>query len=209
MSRAVLILRRTFIAAILTTAVFGCGDSSPTLPTEANGNGVVRVGGSVRDLRTNTLISGARVSLGTFDPSAGSAAAATTAADGTYTLTVPPGGYLVSIDDESAGVVHLRIPAYRGDFFARTAGCIARYGTVIDKQSRRFIPGATVSLGGGTATTDSSGWFAVILGCGGSPCIGFNTTFATISHPNYMTAEIPAGRGVCFAQRVDYELEKR
>ena len=210
MARSVSMLARTFLATLLTTVVSSCGDSSPTRPTEANENGVVFVAGSVRDLRTNAVIGGARVSVGAaFDAAAAPVATATTAPDGTYTLTVPPGEYRVSIDDESTGIVRLRIPVYRGDFFARTTGCIARYGTVVDQQSRRFIAGATVSVGGGTATTDASGWFAVFLGCGGQPCIGFNTTFATISHPDYKTAEVIAGRGVCFAQRVDYELEKR
>jgi len=41
------------------------------------------------------------------------------------------------------------------------------------------------------------------------PCIGFNTTFVTVTHPDYRNGSFVAGRGVCFVERVDYALEPR
>ena len=171
-----------------------CGSS----PTEPSWDGQVQVAGSVLDYRTNAAVSAALVTFGGMT--------ATTDASGVYKLMVPAGDYRVSIGDETLGIVSLKHRNYRGDFYVRIAGCVGRYGTVIDSRTRRPVSGATVSVGGGTATTDRNGWFRLDLGCPGEPCIGFNTTFLSISHPNYASGSFVAGRGVWFVQRVDYEL---
>jgi hypothetical protein len=98
---------------------------------------------------------------------------------------------------------------YHADFYVRIAGCVARYGTVVDSRTRRPVSGATVSVGGRTATTDQNGWFRLDLGCAAESCIGFNTTILSSSHPNYESGSFVAGRGVCFVQRVDYDLVRR
>jgi hypothetical protein len=128
---------------------------------------------------------------------------------GVYSLTVETGEQRVSVDDELVALVNLKDRTYRGDFFGRAAGCIARYGTIVDRQTRRPVSGAAVSAGGVTAATDQTGWFRLSLGCPETACVGFNTTFLVITHPNYVNGSFVAGRGICFVQRVDYELDRR
>lgn len=181
---------------ILAGGVIGCG-GSPTQP----GDGQVQVAGSVRDFRTNAVVGGAHVTIGN--------ATATTDASGVYSLTVQAGEQRVSVDGESIAVVNLKDRTYRGDFFVHLTGCIARYGTVVDSWTRRPVPGATVSVGGVSVATDRAGWFRLSLGCPGVPCVGFNTTFLTITHADYRNGSFVAGRGVCFVERVDYELQPR
>ena len=188
---------RTSFAVILAGSAIGCGGS----PTQPIGDGQVRVVGSVRDFQTSTAIGGAHVNVGDT--------AATTDASGVYSFIVPAGEQRVSIDDESIGIVFMKDRTYRGDFYVHVTGCIARYGTVVDNATRRAVSGATVSVAGVTVTTDQTGWFRLNLGCPGVPCIGFNTTFLSIGHPNYVSGSFVAGRGVCFVERVDYELARR
>jgi len=159
------------------------------------------VTGTVRDFQSNVGIAGARIRIGS--------ATATTDPVGVYSLAVETGQQPVSIDDESLGLVILNDRTYRGDFFGHIAGCIARYGTIVDRQTRRPVSGAAVSGGGVTTATDQTGWFRLILGCPGTVCVGINTTFLVITHPNYVNGSFPAGRGICRVERVDYELDRR
>ena len=163
----------------------------------------MQVTGTIRDFQSNAGIAGARVTIGS--------ATATTDPGGVYSLTVEPGEQRVSIDDESLALVNLKDRTYRGDFFGHIAGCIARYGTIVDRQTRRPVSGAAVSatLIGVTTATDQTGWFRLTLGCPGTVCVGSNTTFLTVTHPNYVNGSFPAGRGLCHVQRVDYELDRR
>ena len=187
----------TVVAAILIAGAIGCGGSS----IEPSPDGHVRVVGSVLDFQTGARVGGAHVNMG--------GAAATTDPSGIYSLTVPVGEYQVSIDGESVGFVKLVDPTYRGDFYVHITGCVARYGTVLDRRRSRPVSGASVSLSGVTAVTDQAGWFRLTLGCPGAACVGFGTTFLSISHPDYISGSFVAGRGVCFVQRVDYDLTPR
>lgn len=189
--------RRTSLAGVLLISGIACGGS----PTEPTWDGRVQVAGIIRDFQTNAAIAGARVAFGSET--------ATTDSGGRYSLKVEPGSQRVFVDDESVALVTPTARTYRGDFFARVAGCIARYGTIVDKQTHQPVAGATVTAGGVTTTTDQSGWFRVSLGCPGLACVGSNTTFLTITHPNYVDGSFPAGRGICFVARVDYELDRR
>jgi len=191
------VARRASIAIVLACCVSGCGGS----PTEPPWDGFVRVAGTVRDFRTSAAVAGARVTI--------AGATGTTDAGGAYTLTVEAGEQTVSIDGATVATVNLKDRTYRGDFFVAATGCIARYGTVIDSLTRFSVAGASVSLSGTTGTTDQTGWFRLNLGCSGELCLGFNTTFASVSHPNYVTGSFVAGRGVCGVSRVDYELTPR
>jgi hypothetical protein len=65
-----------------------------------------------------------------------------------------------------------------------------------------------VTVGGGAGMTDAAGWYDIPLGCTGT-CIGFNTTFLYVTHPNYADGQFVAGRGVCFVERRDYELARK
>jgi hypothetical protein len=186
------------IAVMLAGTAIACGGS----PTQPAWDGQVSVSGTVLDFQTDAAIRGANVTIG--------GATATTNDSGVYSLKVQAGGErTVSIDGELVAIVEMRDRTYRGDFYAHIAGCVARYGTVVDKQSRRPVYGARVSAGGAAVGTDQTGWFRLPLGCSGAQCVGFNTTFLSITHPSYVDGSFVAGRGVCFVRRVDYELEHR
>jgi hypothetical protein len=195
-------------AVIVATGAIGCGGSPtqpsapPTLPssspTPPSWDGQVQVVGSVWDFRTDRAIRGASVTIGTTT--------ARTDATGAYSLTIPAGQQRVSIDGESIGFVRMKDRTYRGDFYVHVTGCVARYGTVVDSQSRQPVSGATVSVRGATTATDDAGWFVLSFGCPGVPCIGYNTTQVSVTHPSYVSGSFPDGRGVCFVHRVDYEL---
>src|SRR5262245_53874246 len=124
-------------------------------------------------------------------------------------MSVASGSQRVVIDDETIGEIEMSAPTYRGDFYVHNAGCIARYGIVVDKATQRPVFGARISNPYGSASTDSNGWFRVNLGCSGDTCAGFNTTFLYITHPNYADGQIMAGRGICFVSRMDIALEHR
>ena len=186
------------IAVILAGAAIACGGS----PTQPARDGQVSVSGTVRDYQTDAPIRGARVDIG--------GATATTNDSGGYSLKAQAGsGLIVSIDGEPISSVDLRDRTYRGDFYAHITGCVARYGTVVDKQSRQPVFGARVSVAGVAVGTDQNGWFRLPLGCSGAECVGFNTTLLSITHPSYVDGSFTAGRGVCFVRRVDYELQHR
>jgi hypothetical protein len=161
------------------------------------------VAGFVLDFPSNSTIGGARVTIGN--------ATATTEPNGFYSLTVPAGEQSISIDGESIGPVKLNDRTYRGDLYVHVTGCIARYGTVVDKRTRRPVAGASLSLRNLTTDTDASGWFRLTFGCPGMICLGggLGTTLMSVSYPNYQNGSFIAGRGVCFVERVDYELEPR
>ena len=193
-------VRRAALAGVLLISGIGCGGS----PTEPTWNGRVQVTGTIRDFQSNAALAGARVTIGSET--------ATTDASGRYSLSIEPGSHGVLVDEESVALVTPTNRTYRGDFFGHLSGCVARYGTIVDKQTRQPVAGAVVSAGAATAataTTDHTGWFRLSLGCPGSACVGFNTTFLTVTHPNYANASFVAGRGICFVSRVDYELDPR
>src|SRR5262245_49628452 len=188
--------RSRFIGVLIVSGV-ACG--SPTAPMS---DGRAHVSGIVRDSRSDAAVAGAQVSIGT--------AAATTDANGFYALTVAPGRLSVVIDGESLDVSDIGAGTYLGDYYIHNDGCIARYGTVVDKRTRRPVPGASVwnPAAPKAAATDQNGWFRLNFGCPGV-CIGFNTTFVYVQHPNYKDGSFVAGRGVCFVSRVEYELERK
>jgi hypothetical protein len=189
-------VRRIATATCVVIATISCGS-----PTEPSWNGQTEVVGSIRDFQSDAVIRGAHVTIGD--------SSTTTDATGRYSLTVPAGMPSISIDNESIGNVHMRDRTYRGDFFAKTTGCVGRYGTVSDTRTRRPIAGANISIGGSTAQTDKNGWFEMKLGCPNASCAGFNTTFGSVSHPDYATQSWVEGRGICSVTRVDYELNAR
>src|SRR5687767_4608777 len=160
MFRLTSVVRHPSLIVVLLIAGFGC-DNSPTEPTW---NGRVQVAGTIRDFQSNAAIAGARVTVGSET--------ATTDPGGRYSLSVEPGQQRVFVDDESVALITPADRTYRGDFFSRLAGCIARYGTIVDRSTRQPVGGAAVSAGGVTTATDQTGWFRVSLGCPGSPCVG-------------------------------------
>jgi hypothetical protein len=188
----------TGILLLLLSAVSGCGGSS----TQPNSDGQVRVTGTILDFQTGAPVGAARVAI--------DGATVTADSSGVYSLTVPSGEQQVSIDGESIGTITMKDPTYRGDLYAHVTGCIARYGTVVDSQTRRPVSNAVVSINGQlVVATDGTGWFRENLGCPGTQCVGFNTTLLSITHPNYVTGSFVIGLGVCRVERVDYELASR
>jgi hypothetical protein len=189
--------RPNSIAVILAGGVIACSAS----PTQPSWDGQVRVTGSIRDFPTDAAINGARVTIGNTR--------ATTDANGTYSLAVPAGDQHISVDGESVADVAMKDRTYRGDFYVHLTGCVARYGTVIDKQTRQTVSGANLFFAGSRVpvVTDQTGWFRFSLGCPGTLCIGFNTSFVTITQPDYRDGLGVLGRGVCRVERADYELD--
>ena len=173
------------IAAIFMTGAVGCSQS----PTQPSWDGQVRVTGSIRDFPSDALVNGARVAIGN--------ATATTDPAGAYSLTVPAGEQRVLVDDQAIANVTMKDRTYRGDFYVHVTGCIARYGTVIDSATRQPIPGASLAFAGEPVVTDQTGWFRKSLGCPGTLCVAFNTSFVTITHPNYRDGMDVLGRGFC------------
>jgi hypothetical protein len=189
-------MKRWFTLVVLLTAGTNCS-RTPTEPWD----GQVRVTGSVLDFQTLGPVAGAAVVVGT--------AATTTNASGSYSLTVATGDLDLSLDGEWVGRVALKDRTFRGDLFAHGDGCVARYGTVVDQQTRQPVSGATVSVGSASTRTDQAGWYRLDVGCPGTRCIGFNTTFVSVTHPSYADGMFVAGRGICSVNRTDYELAHR
>jgi hypothetical protein len=192
----------TWLPLLAVLAVSTACNDSPTRPGD---RASVRVTGVIRDFRSDAPVVGAQVVFGAVTASTELSGRLA----GRYAVQVEAGEHRVSIDDEPIGSVWLEGRTYRGDFYVRTAGCIARYGIVRDRQTRRPVPGATVSwFGNPSTTTDNGGWFTLSLGCPEVPCIGFNTTSLSVEHPRFETRMVPIGRGFCFVHRLDIELDR-
>ena len=86
-------------------------------------------------------------------PSSSAPLTSTTSASGAYSLSAAAGEQAASIDGEAVGVLTLKDRTYRGDFYVRSNGCVARYGIVVDQQTQRPVAGATVSVGAASART--------------------------------------------------------
>jgi len=167
--------------------------------------------GRVIDFATNAAVSGASIEFGYLDLFGRFVAAAKAVSDGTgsYRATSPPGySALVQIDGTSRGEIQVN-DDYRGDFLVRTGTCVARYGTVADGLTLRPITGATVTLSGRSVVTGADGWYRIDLGCPSNGLVGFNTTFVSVSHPDYPSRSFVAGRGVFGVSRMDLSLQKR
>ena len=80
-------------------------------------------------------------------------------------------------------------------------GCVARYGLVVDAESGRTIAGAAVTAGGTSTTSAADGWYRIDLGCLPGGVIGFNTSFAEVTHPQYST--------LMRVERLDLGLSRR
>ena len=170
----------------------------------------VRFSGRALDYATGAAVPNVSVEIDT--PVGGSLVAtarAITDATGSYTLPIPPGSYLASVNGVFAGSVHVTAAGSRGDFFARQGTCVSRYGVVADAQTRRPLAGVRVELSGQTGTTDQDGWYRVDFGCPANALFGFNTTIIVFSHPNYDRTCVPVGRGVFGTQRLDWFLGGR
>ena len=188
----------------------GCGTQSPAAPT--SDYAVPRVGASVPltgrvvDFTTNAGISGATLEFGGLDFSGRFVAATTAVSDATSSYKVnvgAAGSYtLVQIDGARVGQIQVTHDS-RGDFFVRTGTCVARYGTVADGLTLRPITSATVMLSGTSVVTDANGWYRIDLGCPPNGLVGFNTTFVSVSHPDYPSRSFVAGRGVFGVSRMD------
>ena len=171
----------------------------------------VPLSGRVIDFATNAAVSGASIEFGYLDLFGKFVAAAKAVSDGSgsYRATSAPGySALVQIDGTWRGEIQVN-DDYRGDFLVRTGTCVARYGTVADALTLRPLTGATLTLQGTTALSGPNGWYRIDLGCPSSGVVGFNTTFVSVSHPDYPSRSFVAGRGVVGVSRMDLSLQKR
>ena len=210
-------MSRNLVASLFAVSLVsaGCGTPSPATPT--SDYAVLRIGtsallsGRVLDFTTNGGVPGATVEFGNLNFSGTLVPAATAVSDGTgsYRVAVVSGSSaIVQIDTAWIGQVQVN-QEYRGDFFVRTGTCVARYGTVADALALHPISGATVTLSGTSVVTGAAGWYRIDLGCPANGLVGFNTTFVSVSHPDYPSRSFVAGRGVFGVSRMDLSLQKR
>jgi hypothetical protein len=172
----------------------------PTAPVPPS-TGVL-VSGQVIDFVTGAGIQGSVVAFGDIT--------AVTGVTGRYALRVAaPGRYEPQVDGARMGTSRVTGSDYRGDFLVRPGVCVSRYGTVADARTLRPVAGATVSLIGGPAVTAEDGWYRLDVACPAGGTFGFNTTFISVSHPNYVAHSEVVGRGVSGATRLDFELQAR
>ncbi len=64
-------------------------------------------------------------------------------------------------------------------------------------------------MGAETTISEPDGWYRIDLGCPATGTIGFNTTFMTVTHPNYAKREQVVGRGISGVSRIDLDLDRR
>jgi hypothetical protein len=185
---------RPMVIAVFLAFAIGCVHT----PTEPSWDGQVRVTGVLRDVATETLVSGARVTIGE--------ATATTDATGFYSLTVLAGAQHVSVDGESIADVTMKDRSYRGDFYVHVheGFCTGAYGTVIDSETRQPIAGAVLT-GEYTATSDQTGWFVSRHGCSSLICFG-TAPISTIRSPGYR--DLQTSFNYCRVNRADFELTR-
>lgn len=208
---------------MLLASVCGCGKDrplaeSPTTPTPiaVTPPAPARVQGVVLDFQTARPIAGAVVgfamSLGVNNAPVGMNETAVSDANGRYSLSEPPARasnqpYYFIVDDHFAGSGFPRATHYRADVAVDRGQCIARYGMVLDSQTREPIVGATARNLSNVlkATTDKDGWYHIDFGCGVTS-LGFNTTWHIMSHPDYKDANFLSGRGISGNFREDVLL---
>jgi len=204
---------RYLAVTMLVMVAVGC-DRQP-LPVAPTSSSDVRVNGRVLDYATGIPIPGATV---TFDnslsvpPEAPRIVTAVTDAAGGYAALVPVGYYQTFVDAQWVGYLHLASSPFRGDVLSRWGTCVGRYGSIMDAQTHRPIPGATVSIAGsvsGTAVTGIDGWYRLEFGCPADGRIGFNTTGLTVMHSRYAPGSASVGRGISGVGRIDVEMQPR
>ncbi len=207
------------ITVLLLSAV-GCDRQSPGAPSFSTdvprpNDGPVAASGRVVDFSTNASVAGAVVAFGTIDNGPFVAlGTATTDATGVYivpTIAQSPGSQplYVEVDGVFVGLARLTGAGYRGDLFVHPGTCVARYGIVADGLTLRPVSGATVKLLGSSAITAIDGWYRLDLGCPADGRVGFNTTFLTVTHPDYVDGSEVVGRGVSSVARRDVWLARR
>ena len=64
-------------------------------------------------------------------------------------------------------------------------------------------------LFGETTTSEPDGWYRIDLGCPPTGTIGFNTTFMSVTHPDFAPRQQVVGRGIGGLSRIDIDLERR
>jgi len=205
---------------VVVSACAACQSGSPSSPTSSrpasdhavprSGHGIT-VSGTVRDFATNAGVAGATVLYLTESANLtmpNCCVTAVTDAAGSYALTLSAqGSYIVFVDGQSIGIAGVvKDAAYRGDVFVHAGTCISRYGTVADSSRQRVVSGATVSLAGKTAVTGSDGWYRIDFNCPATVFPG-NTTFMTVSDPDYVTKTVVVGRGVNGVERLDVFID--
>ena len=191
------------ITAVLVLGAGGCNDQATTGPSSTD----VSVGGEVLAFGTQAGVPGAVVQ---FRDGTAAELLATTDASGHYALSLSAAGsFTILVDGQYVGVGRVTGSRYRGDLLIRGGTCISRYGTLADARTLTPIGGATVSMGAETTISEPDGWYRIDLGCPATGTIGFNTTFMTVTHPNYAKREQVVGRGISGVSRIDLDLDRR
>lgn len=190
----------------LAVGVCACGGQDVTGPGQTTRS--IPIQGRVMDFASRAAVPGVSVEFRPDFDAAGTSAV--TDVDGRYDISVSSADFLtVFADGKFLGEARARRSAYRGNLLINGGTCVARYGTLADARTGAPVANASVEVGGRTSISGSDGWYFVDLGCPASGTIGFNTAFLTVTHPAYVTAQAPAGRGISGVNRQDLELERR
>lgn len=167
--------------------------------------------GTLLDFPTGTPAAGVRVMLTASDSSA--TGEATSDAAGRYAVGLSGSGrpltLAVWLDGSRVGDAVVSSASWRGDLFANGAACVSRCGLVVDAAKGSGVSGAAVTVGGTTVTSAADGWYRIDLGCPPGGVLGFNTSFAEVTHPQYDTLTRVVGRGIARVERLDLALTKR
>lgn len=191
---------------LLTLALASC--RSPSSPTATSGPFTIR--GMVTDFTTAGPTAGARLAFSREDGSA--AGDVTTDVTGRYALGLSGDGsplrLSVVVEGTRTGDVVVGGANWRGDLLHDAAGCVSRYGLVVDARTGQGVAGAVVTVGGTSMTSAADGWYRIDLGCPPGGIIGFNTSFAEVTHPGYATLQRVVGRGIARVERLDLALSR-
>ena len=192
------------VVLLLALALASC--RSPSSPTATSGPFTIR--GALTDFATARPTAGARLAFSREDGS--SAGDVMTDAAGRYTLGLNGDGtpmrLSVAVEGTRTGDVVIGDANWRGDLMRDTVGCVSRYGLVVDAGTGQGVAGAQVTVGGTSMTSAADGWYRIDLGCPPGGIIGFNTSFAEVTHPRYATLQRVVGRGIARVERLDLAL---
>ena len=188
---------------VVTLALLGAACGHVTEPSSAAAD--LMITGRVVDYQTNQGVAGLVVRFqGVTTPVV---IDAVSGADGKYAMRLPGPGYFDAwLSGQRVTTNMFVTTTFRGDLFANVGACVARYGAIANARTHRPVAGATLLLGGHTATTSPDGWYEVHLrelAC--MPLFG-NTTFMAVTHPDYEPRQVLVGRGLQDVVRTDIEL---
>jgi hypothetical protein len=178
------------------------------------------VRGRLVNYRTGLSIAGSNVHLRGLSSAGLSDARTRTAADGSYSVLLPIGSYLVWVDEAQQGDIQLTGYGHRGDLFVDPTGaCACIYGVVSDIHSHEHLEGAIVSVYrsygrreelGVTSVTGPDGWYQLDFGCAWNYGT-VNNAIVAVTHAEYPEEGVVLGADSITrtVRRFDFRMRRR